>query len=151
MQFPPIILTYSFTHHFFLFPFTTVLICNSFRSRLKACLWNLQHRRSTWSTVLLPLDCRHVTSWTVSSAGYEVPGLFFVDPFFRFCAVSCARLRWHLVNFWAHVQTYTVSYRKTIVGLIRFFSKFYIVCDGNHSHWSTSYRGLQFSEHCDGN
>jgi len=61
------------------------------------------------------------SSWTVSSAGYEVPGLFFVDPFFRFCAVSCARLRWHVVNFCAHVQTYTVSYRKTIVGLIRFF------------------------------
>jgi len=29
------------------FPLTTVLICNSFRSRLKACLSNLQHRRST--------------------------------------------------------------------------------------------------------
>ena len=73
-------------------------------------------------------------------------GFVFCCSFFRFCAVSCARLSWHLVNFWAHVQTYTVSYRTTIVGLIRFFLNF-TVCDANHRHWSTSYRGLQFSEH----
>ena len=41
--------------------------------------------------------------------------------------VSCARLSWHLVNFWAHVQTYTVSYRTTIVGLIRFLWSPYVI------------------------
>ena len=88
-QFHHFRLTYSFTHHFFLFWFTTLLIRNFlFHSRLKTYLFGSTNPTPVVSLLPPGLPSRNITR-TVSP---ELLGFCF-SPWF-FVSGPCARLSW---------------------------------------------------------
>ena len=106
-------LTYSFTHHFFLFWFTTLLIHNSlslFHARLKTYLFHKSYSRSFTSS-----STTAVTDFCPDRFFWANRFLFLVLPYI-FVSVPCARLSWpyrQLLNACKYIVSYRIiSYQK---------------------------------------